>query len=260
MVLQLARQLARVGTREAAGQLRSAPAARQFEQRERIAARLRHDAVTDALVQRARHHARQQSARVLVVEPSELQLRKRGEIWACLAAGEHDRHRLGQQAPGDEPEHLTRGAVEPLHIVDDAQERALLRRAGQQAERRQRDQEAVRRVAGLETERDAQRRALVAGQRAEPVEHRGAEPVQARERQLHLGLHALDLREAEPGRLPGRVPQQRRLAHARFAPDREHGAAPGARAVQKPVQRIALAHPPAEARQRRRGHRARDGT
>jgi hypothetical protein len=49
-------------------------------------------------------------------------------------------------------------------------------------------------------ERDAQGRPLVLGDRVEPVEHRGAELVQAREGQLHLRLDALDLGEAELGR------------------------------------------------------------
>ena len=255
VVLEITRQVAGVGTREPAGQLGRAHPARQLEQRERIAACLGHDAVTDALVQRPRDDRCQQGAGVVVIEPCKVQLRQGGEIGTRLADGEDERHPLSHQPPGDEPEHLPRGAVEPLHVVDDAEKRAVVR-GREQAECRQRDEEAVRRLAGLETECDAQSRPLMLGDGVEPVEQRSAELVQARERQLHLGLDALDLRDAEPGRLPRRIPQQCGLADARLTADHERSAATAARAVEQPVQRVALVDSPAEPGP---GHRPTDG-
>jgi hypothetical protein len=60
--------------------------------------------------------------------------------------------------------------------------------------------------------------------------------VQARVRQLHLGLDARDLSDREADGLIGGVAQQRRLADARFATDDEYGALPGARVFEQPPQ------------------------
>ena len=49
--------------------------------------------------------------------------------------GAHDRNPLGEQAAGNEPEDLRRGLVEPLPVVDDADQRLLL---GDLSEQRQR--------------------------------------------------------------------------------------------------------------------------
>jgi hypothetical protein len=50
--------------------------------------------------------------------------------------------------PGDERERLRRGTVDPLRIVDDAQERPLRRDLGQQAQHGQPHQKSVRRRTG----------------------------------------------------------------------------------------------------------------
>ena len=154
-----ARQRPGVGAAEAARQLGRAHAARQLQQRERIAARLRDDPVADALVEPAGDHRRQQRARVLVAEPFEPQLRQARQLalLARLADAEHDRHRLGEQPARHEPEHLRRRLVEPLEVVHETQQRLLLGDLRQQAERRQADEEAVGRIAGREAERDPQR-------------------------------------------------------------------------------------------------------
>ena len=65
---------------------------------------------------------------------------------AGLTHREHQRDRLGQEAPRDERQRLRRGPVEPLGVVDQADERLLLGHLGQQAEHRQTDEEAVRRL------------------------------------------------------------------------------------------------------------------
>ena len=48
------------------------------------------------------------------------------ELLARLARGEDEPDPLGEQAPRDEPEGLRRGLIEPLGVVDDAEERVLL--------------------------------------------------------------------------------------------------------------------------------------
>ena len=149
---------------------------------------------------------RQQGAGVLLVEAREPQLGQAGQLAlvARVAHGEHDRHRLRQQPPRDEAEHLRRGAVEPLRVVDAAEQRPLARDLGQQAERGQRDQEAVGRRAGRRPKATRSAARCGSGSASSRAEQRRAELMQARERQLHLGLDAGDLRDPEAGRLPGR--------------------------------------------------------
>ena len=173
-------------------------------------------------------------------EPSERQLRQARQLAlvARLADREHDRHRLRQQPPRDEPEDLRRGGIEPLRVIDEAQQRPLRGDLGQQAERGQRDQEAVRRGAGRRPERDAQGVLLRLRQRAEPVEHRRAQLMQPRERQLHLRLDAGDLRDPEARRLPSAVVQERGLADARLAADDQDRALAAADVLQQPVERL----------------------
>ena len=80
---------------------------------------------------------------------------------------EEQRDRLGQQPPGDEAERLRGGVVEPLQVVHAAQQRLLLGGRGQQAEHRERHQEAVGRVARDAAECHVERVLLRLGQRVE---------------------------------------------------------------------------------------------
>jgi hypothetical protein len=57
------------------------------------------------------------------------------------------------QAAGDEHQRVGRRPVDPLEIVDDAQQRPLLRRLGEQGERAGRGQEAVSSAVRREAER-----------------------------------------------------------------------------------------------------------
>ena len=56
---------------------------------------------------------------------------------------EQEEHRLRLEAPRDEREHLRRGPIQPLGIVDQADERLCFRRVGQQAQTRQADEKAI---------------------------------------------------------------------------------------------------------------------
>ena len=82
------------------------------------------------------------------------------ELLAGLARGEHDADRLRQQAAGDERERQRRRVIQPLRVVDDAQQRTLLGRLRDQAQHRQPDQEPIRRGAGAQAEDDLERVAL----------------------------------------------------------------------------------------------------
>ena len=68
----------------------------------------------------------QQRPRVRVAQSFDPQLRQPAEISHRRARGEHQRDGLRQQAAGDERERLPRGLVEPLRVVDQADQRLLL--------------------------------------------------------------------------------------------------------------------------------------
>ena len=106
---------------------------------------LRDDLVADRGIQRAVHVVQQQRARVAVAEPADRQLGEPGEdvVAAARPRGAHERDPLGEEAAGDEPEDLRRGVVEPLRVVDDADERLLLGDLGEQRQRGEPDQEPV---------------------------------------------------------------------------------------------------------------------
>ena len=131
--------------------------------------------------------------------------------------------------------------IEPLGVVDHADERSLLGGAGEQAEHRQPDEEAIGRVAGAQPERRAQRVALRAGKRVETFEQRRAQLMQSRERDLHLGLDAAGARDAASRRTLHDVLQKGRLADAGLPVQHERAALTAARRVHQPVERVAFA-------------------
>ena len=236
------RQGACIRQSEPARQLGRRQPARQLQEGERVAAGLGDDPVAHALVQRPEDRGAQQRPGVGVGQPSHMELRQAGErvVARRLADGEHHRHALGQQTPGDEREHQRRRPIEPLRIVDHAHERARLGGLGEQAQDRQRDQEAVRRRAVLEAERHLQRGPLRRRQRLQTVGQRRAQVMQTGERELHLRLHAGRPCDATSGGLPGDVFQQRRLADPRLAAQHQRRALADSDALQQPVERLAF--------------------
>jgi hypothetical protein len=86
------------------------------------------------------------------------------------------------------------------------------------------------------------------------AQHRPAELVQRRERQLHLGFHADDLRQATASRLARAVAHQRGLADPGITPDDQHCALAATNTVQQAVEGFALAGTPPESRRPGFGH------
>ena len=124
-VLDPARQRSGTGQPESAGQLRGGQPARQFQQRQRVPAGLRHDQVADPRVQRPGQCRIQQRPRVLVCQPADFQLRQPGQARARLTGREHQPDRVGAQPPRRESQRLRRGLVQPLLVVDQADQRAF---------------------------------------------------------------------------------------------------------------------------------------
>ena len=211
------RERHRAGEREPARQLRRRQAPRQLHQRQRVAAGLGDDLVADPRVQRPGQHRVQQRARIGLLQPLDHQLRQPRQLVARNASREDQADRFRRQATRNEPEDLRRGAIEPLLVVHQADQRMLLGDLGQQAQDGQPDQEAVRRRPGTEAERGPQRSALRSRETLEATQHRRAQLVQPGERELHLRLDPGGARHPAARGVLDQVVQQRRLAHARLA-------------------------------------------
>jgi len=118
----------------------------------------------------------------------------------------------------------------------------------------QRDEKAIRGLAGLQPERNPQGDLLRLGQRVEVLEQRRAEPVQAGERQLHLRFDAGYLLEPEARRLASAVAQQGRLADARLTLHDENRALTPAHVVEQRIEQLALTGTAPERRRAVGGH------
>ena len=249
-LFDLAHHRLAAGQPEPAGEIRGVPGARQLEQRERVAVALGDDLVADGDVQRAVHVVQQQRARVAVAEPADRQLGQPGEdvVAAAGARCAHERDPLGEEPAGDETEDLRGGVVEPLRVVDDADQRLLLGDLGEQRQRGQPDQEPVGRRTAAPAEHRRERVALRDGQPVEVIEHGRAELMEAAVGQLHLRLDADGRREVPVGDLVGQVAQQRALADARLTAQDGDSAPTGERVGQEPVERLALDAPSEERR------------
>ena len=230
---------------EPARQLGGRPPPRQLQQRQRIAARLAHDPIAHALVERPRHHGLQQRLRITVVEPTDDELRQAPEMLLTgrLAHGEHQPDRFRSQTARDEGQRLRRRPVEPLRVVHDAHERALLGHVGQQAQYGQADEEPIRGAALAQTEHGAERFVLRTGEALQAIDELRAQLMQPCERKLHLRLHARHPGDTAPRRAPHQVLQQRALADAGLAAQHQRAARTVAHTRQQLIQRRALAAP-----------------
>ena len=122
--------------------------------------RLQNDPIQHVLIQGSGQDGLQQRPRITMPQRLDAKLRQSRERVAHLTSREHERDLLRQQAAGHERERACRRAIEPLRVIDDTQQRPLLRSLGQQAEGGQSDQERIRSLSGTQPEGDAKRIAL----------------------------------------------------------------------------------------------------
>jgi len=83
-----------------------------------------------------------------------------------------------------------RGAILPLQIIDDAEQRAVPSHIREQAKDGQADNEPIWRLPSIQPKRGAKGRALRSRQPLKAIEKRRAQLVETGERQLHFGLDA----------------------------------------------------------------------
>lgn len=211
---------------------------------------LRDDLSADRGIQRAVHVGQQQRARIAVAESLEGQLGEPHEnvVPDARARSTDERDALGEQAPADEAEDLRGGVVEPLRVVDDADERLFLGDLGEQRERGKPHQEPIGWGAEAQPEHRRERPALGDGQPLEAVQHRRAELMEAGIVQLHLGLHTHGAGDMPVGDPVGQVAQQRTLTHTRLPAQDGDAAATGQRVGQQPVERLTFGTSPEEPR------------
>ena len=248
------REVVRLRQPEPAGQLRRRQPAGQLEERQGVPAGLREDAVANGRVQRVLHGRVQECSRIAVDQAADLELRQPAELLARLTRREDEADRLGEQPASDESERQGRRPVEPLGVVDDAEQRPLLRHLGHEPEHGEPDQEAVRRRPGGHAEHGPERVALWGRQPLHPVEHRRAQLVQARERELHLRLHPDGPGDRQAGGCPGQVIEQRGLADPRLAAHDQRPADPYADVREQLLEEGTFVGTAQEA-QTRSGHR-----
>jgi len=111
--------------------------------------------------------------------------------------------------------------VEPLRIIDHAQQRTVLGHLREQTQRRQPDAEAIRGFARGQAEHGLHGLPLRRRKRVEPVEQRPAQLMEAGERQLHVRLDSHRPDDVRIRRRRDQVLQQRRLADPGLTPQHQ---------------------------------------
>jgi hypothetical protein len=173
-LLDLLREIARFRYSEPAGQLRRCQPSGQLEQGERVPACLREDPVEHWPVQHEAHGRAQQRAGITVDQSAHLESRQVPKLLARIAGCEHERDWLSQQPASDERERQRRGMIQPLRVVNDAEQSTLLSHLRHQAQHSQADEKPIRGGARAEPEHDFHGLALRSRQPLEPIEQRCA--------------------------------------------------------------------------------------
>ena len=224
------------------GQLVRAQVARSVEQGQRVAPGLGHEPLGHPDVDRLAGPGRQELAGVgsgQAAQPDLGQLRQSHLRRRLLSRDDHG-DGVGQEAAHHEAEDVRRLVVEPLCIVDHAQQGPALRRLRQQGEDGEAHQERVGRRAAELSERDLQCSPLWIGQ---PIGRRkqGEEQlVHAGEGQRPLRLDGHHADDLHVGCGVDDLLEEGGLAGTRVAPDDQRAADPGPHAVQQLVERLLL--------------------
>ena len=180
----------RVRTTETARQCCGGQPLWQLQQSERISIRFRDDPIAHAFVHPPECRGIEERARIRVTQTIDHHHRKSPEISvvARVAHGEYHCNRLRQEPPRYEAEHLCRSPIEPLRIIDDADQRPLLGALGQQTQKSHPDEKAIGGRTGHEPECSAKRVALRGRQFLQVAQQRRTELMDAGKRELHFGL------------------------------------------------------------------------
>jgi hypothetical protein len=239
--LDSSRQLLGLRDSKAAGQARRGSSARKLQQGQRVSSRLGDDPITNLVVERADGRRREQLACIIEGKVLWSQLRKPGELIELfpIAHREQNQHRFSMKPPSGEREGLGRGSIEPLGIVDQADEVGALGCLGKEAEEPEAHQKAVWSWAGAQSECRRHGRALWCWKSTQALEKRDAEQMESCKRKLHFRFHPKGRDHAASVRSVGDVVKERRFSDSGLATEHEHGAAPRV----QPVEEVVKARP-----------------
>jgi hypothetical protein len=215
------RQLLR--QRGPAGQLVSGQHLGQLAERQRIAAGGGDELISHRGVHVPWRVAAEQLTGSLVAQPAKGEARQLASVEGgrdAVARGEQQGDPFGLQPAGDEQQRVGRGLVEPVGIVGDHEDRALLGGVVEQAEGSEEGEEPVALALDL-TKGRLQRGPLWRRKAAHALAQRPQQPLQRGERQRGLRLDTLGAEHRHVGGRCARVGQQRRLSAARHAADHE---------------------------------------
>jgi hypothetical protein len=126
--------------------------------------------------------------------------------------------------------------IEPLLVIHHTNERLFVGHDGEQAQDGEGHQEPIRRRSGADAECGPQRVALCRRETLEAIEKWRAHLVQGSERELHLRLDSGGIDDAATRGSVDEVVQERRLAHARFAPYDQRPPLTLANSLDEPVE------------------------
>ena len=177
----------------------------------------------------------------LRVEPSELELGNPLRAKAPAAGCEEHDDAFRLEPPRRERERAGRGLVEPVRVVDHAEERSVVPGGREQAQCRGADVQPAGALRLGERERAAQRVRLHRRQLRQPVEQRADELVQARVRELRLRLDAERPYNPRGAGASNCVLEQGALADPGLAADDERAAPAALRLIEHPIDPSALA-------------------
>jgi hypothetical protein len=150
------------------------------------------------------------------------------------------------QPPRGEHQRLLRVVVDPLRVVDDAEQRPLLGHLREQREHRKRNTVQIRGGVLAQPERALQRHCLRSWDPLERAERGPEELVERRVRQPRLRLDPPGLERRHAASFRPRLVQQRRLARPRLADNEQRAAAPIPGCVQQRAHALLFPLAPVE--------------
>ena len=187
-----------------------------------------------------RRRREEERARLPVDQPLDTHLRQSGQpapgsrAAKTSATGSATSRRATNESTWDD------ASIEPLGVVDQADERSLLSRLRQEPQYGECEEKAVWWLPLGERERRAERGALWSRQSVEAIQQRRAQLMQSGERELHLRLNGRRPDHMTPCCSVPHVLEERRLADARLPCHDERAALATPERVERSIQRPAL--------------------
>jgi hypothetical protein len=157
-----------------------------------------------------------------------------------LAGGEQDRDPLREEPASEERKRARRRIVQPLGVVDHAEQRAAHGRLRQQTEYREPDEERLRCRPNAASERDREGLALGIGQALGRLDHRGTQLLKGGIRKLHLPFHPSGANDREVVAELNREVEESGLARAGLSVKHQRRAVSGARVIQQALEDLSL--------------------